>query len=561
MWSYVRVEFVLLQFVVTGASCFVNLALEQGYRGIADMGADPQKPSWNASKAIDGNVAQDYNSNSCAITNTDQNRNTSIWWKVWLQRQFNVAYIEIYFRSDTYTRSAGFSVYTYIPKTFYPLRDPKHLVYHQDPKSGCPASVMNITVNNVTQGIAFINTRPQGYTSTCPNDNTMYTGIEICEVKVMGCDARRFSPRCLSLCPYKCKNRHCDVFNGSCIHGCTDQNALTLDCIVCPNGKFISNKSCVDCPGHCKEEAPCNKLTGMCDNGCANHWNGTFCNICSNHYYSIGCNTPCGHCKNNDVCDKGTGSCPNGCQNHWQGERCNVCSDHYYGTDCSTPCGRCKNNGVCDIGTGRCHDGCSIYWEGEGCDICQDGFYNATCSAKCGHCIREEICEKHDGTCINGCRQNFKPPLCQECVSYKYGPNCGFDCGHCKDGKSCAAENGVCSEGCDSGWIGDLCVTAKLNAPEFDKKGNKLTTTGVAIIASVSTMFAISLFVIFYMSRHIMKNKTNRQRTDASVPENEKASKTYADLSAMDENHAYSTLGCTVSDTPYNVIRDSHHNI
>lgn len=47
---------------------------------------------------------------------------------------------------------------------------------------------------------------------------------------------------------------------------------------VCPNGNFISNKSCVDCPGHCKNGASCNKLTGMCDNGCANHWNGTFCN-------------------------------------------------------------------------------------------------------------------------------------------------------------------------------------------------------------------------------------------------------------------------------------------
>lgn len=47
---------------------------------------------------------------------------------------------------------------------------------------------------------------------------------------------------------------------------------------VCDNGHFISNKSCVDCPGHCKNGAPCNKLTGMCDNGCANHWNGTFCN-------------------------------------------------------------------------------------------------------------------------------------------------------------------------------------------------------------------------------------------------------------------------------------------
>lgn len=77
---------------------------------------------------------------------------------------------------------------------------------------------------------------------------------------------------------------------------------------------------------------------------------------------------------------------------------------------------------------------------------------------------------------------------------------------------------------------------------------NKLTTTGVAIIASVSTMLAISLFVIFYMSRHIMKNKTNRHRTDASEPENEKSPQTYVDLSTVDENHAYLTLGSTVSD-------------
>ncbi|XP_052695683.1 multiple epidermal growth factor-like domains protein 11 [Crassostrea angulata] len=335
------------------------------------MGADPDQSAWNANKAIDGNPSQDYKSNSCAITDVEGNRNTSIWWNVWLQKQFNVAYLEIYFRSDKYARSAGFSVYTYVPQDFNPLQDPKHLVYHQDPKSGCPTSVMNVTVNNVTQGIAFINTRPPEYISTCPNDNTMYTGIEICEVKVMGCDSIRYSPSCELLCPDKCKNHHCDAFNGSCIHGCSDPNALTIDCIVCPNGTFILNKSCVDCPGHCKDGEHCNKLTGMCDNGCANHWNGTFCNICSDHYYGTDCNTPCGHCKNNGVCDKRTGSCPNGCQNHWQGERCEVCSDHYYGTDCNTPCGHCINNGVCDKGTGRCHGGCSIHWEGEGCD---DGY-------------------------------------------------------------------------------------------------------------------------------------------------------------------------------------------
>lgn len=79
----------------------VNLVNDQGLRGTAAMGAAPQKPAWTAGKAIDGNTNQNYHSDSCAITNVDGNRNTSIWWKMWLQRKFNVAYIEIYFRSDS----------------------------------------------------------------------------------------------------------------------------------------------------------------------------------------------------------------------------------------------------------------------------------------------------------------------------------------------------------------------------------------------------------------------------------------------------------------------------
>ena len=45
---------------------------------------------------------------------------------------------------------------------------------------------MNITVNNVTQGIVFLNERPTGYTSKCTGDNLADTGIELCEVKVLG---------------------------------------------------------------------------------------------------------------------------------------------------------------------------------------------------------------------------------------------------------------------------------------------------------------------------------------------------------------------------------------
>lgn len=85
-----------------------------------------------------------------------------------------------------FRRSTGFSIYTYASQNFYPLTDPKHLVYQHDPQSGCPKSVMNVTVNSITQGITYINKRPNGYTSSCQQDNVQYTGIEICEIRVMG---------------------------------------------------------------------------------------------------------------------------------------------------------------------------------------------------------------------------------------------------------------------------------------------------------------------------------------------------------------------------------------
>lgn len=65
------------------------------------MGANPQESGWSADKAIDGNTNQTYVSFFCAITDFERNRNATIWWKVWLSRQFNVTYLEIYFRSDS----------------------------------------------------------------------------------------------------------------------------------------------------------------------------------------------------------------------------------------------------------------------------------------------------------------------------------------------------------------------------------------------------------------------------------------------------------------------------
>ena len=46
-----------------------------------------------------------------------------------------------------------------------------------------------------------------------------------------GCDALRYSNDCSEVCEKKCNSQQCDAFSGSCIYGCTDANALTIDCV------------------------------------------------------------------------------------------------------------------------------------------------------------------------------------------------------------------------------------------------------------------------------------------------------------------------------------------
>lgn len=52
---------------------------------------------------------------------------------------------------------------------------------------------------------------------------------------------------------------------------------LIANVSVCDDYQYISNGSCIHCPGHCRNGRPCNKTTGKCDNGCAMSWTGGFC--------------------------------------------------------------------------------------------------------------------------------------------------------------------------------------------------------------------------------------------------------------------------------------------
>ncbi|XP_078330569.1 uncharacterized protein LOC111111932 [Crassostrea virginica] len=197
------------------------------------MSEPPQKPEWSAQKVVDGNTAQETLT-TCAIMDYLKTY-TSVWWKVRLERRFNVAYLHVFF---PITRASGYYFYSYdSTEVFDPISpDPNNLIYHHDPDSGCPTSIKNITVNRLAQEIVLINKRPRDYSSRCAGDDLTKTTVEICEVKVMGCNEDRYSSNvCRSLCNTKCKDRHCDAFNGSCKYGCADSNALTIDCIEMVN--------------------------------------------------------------------------------------------------------------------------------------------------------------------------------------------------------------------------------------------------------------------------------------------------------------------------------------
>lgn len=71
----------------------------ESLQGRATMNGNPQNTNWSADKVVDGNTNQTANGGSCAIMDFSKNYR-SVWLNVQLQRLFNVAYIEIYFRNE-----------------------------------------------------------------------------------------------------------------------------------------------------------------------------------------------------------------------------------------------------------------------------------------------------------------------------------------------------------------------------------------------------------------------------------------------------------------------------
>ncbi|XP_061180611.1 uncharacterized protein LOC133189226 [Saccostrea echinata] len=500
MW----LEAITLIFVihyVSKTSSFVNLAHTptQSLQGSASWNLSPHAENWTADKAVDGNINQTYVW-TCAISNYNKNYKM-VWWK----------------RTGAQNRATGFSIYIYNDKSFFPSSGYKDcLVYHHDPMSGCPVSMYNITVNKLAQGVAFFNERPVGFTSNCVSAEVTKTSVEICEVRVMGCDPNRYHFGCSGACSVKCKESHCDAFNGSCIYGCSNPNAVFLNCIVCDDGMYAFNGGCIQC-GHCKDDRPC---------------------------------------------DKRTGSCSSGCKENWTGDLCKECIDGFYDQDCSTKCGECRSK-ICDKRNGSCLNGCKTNWKEPLCLECSNGMYDQKCSTRCGLCL-EGFCDKKNGSCLSECKLNWKEPLCQECVDGFHDEDCSRQCGYCLEG-FCDKKNGTCLNGCVGNWQGPLCQVHTTREPRTGD--NEFSKTSLVVISVISTLLGVfllsTLIIVVYIKRtRCLQNNVRENSINDHLSRKDTEQK-YDELKGGKEDHHYTSIGSTNRESTYQEIhtyRNSEFN-
>ncbi|XP_061180600.1 cell death abnormality protein 1-like [Saccostrea echinata] len=340
-----------------------NLSSLPAYKGHASQSRTYSGYNAPADRAVDGYL-QEERENTCSITLAKPEFKAA-WWKFSLKRMSNIAYLEIYFRRSTVNRHVGFSVFVFNDSSYIPPSNAfQHKVFIHN-TSTCLERVTTVTVNRESQGIALYNSKEPPVNTSCAGYEPAFATIEICEVKVMGCPSQHYGENCTS-CDPKCRDRHCEAFNGSCIYGCSNTVIESSDCSVCKKGYY--GQSCELNCGKCSIGTFCDNITGICPEGCQDHWTGFLCDACPDGFYGAACELNCGKCSNGSFCDNVTGICSQGCQDHWNGSSCDDCVAGFYGQTCENFCGNCGNGTYCNTSSGICPDGCEDQWDGLMCN-------------------------------------------------------------------------------------------------------------------------------------------------------------------------------------------------
>ncbi|XP_078329598.1 uncharacterized protein LOC111116561 [Crassostrea virginica] len=469
----------------------------------------------------------------------------AVWWKVDLGGVYNIYSVNILFKNyDGYEsrqqgRFAGFSLYISNNGDI----DNSSLCY----KDGPQLPPLNFTTTCITSGryVIFYNERLDG-TTYPKNYQTVTVFTELCEVIVQGCHTSIvYGDNCDERCPTNCKYNTCHIQNGTCFECKPGWMRRTCD-IRCADGWYgVDCKQ--NCSGHCRDNIPCNHVTGQCDGGCAAGWSGELCDTeCKNGTFGLNCVNSCsGNCLNDSPCNRQTGHCETGCKLGYTNALCNQhCFPGSFGNECEQKCsGHCLENRTCDRIDGTCNDGCNDGYMGKLCnDFCKEGYYGRNCSRVCpSNC---KTCKPTDGTC--SCYAGWMGPNCSIGCVWSYGEDCRYPCNkHCVN-QTCDRFNGSCLSGCDSGFHGEKCDQEYESTSCF---ASSLSTVSSGFLgAVVSLCVFVTMAVVIYTIRrrktciHCNNRPSSKVSPNAEIENPQTGDSTYQELSIPESEKAYQNL-------------------
>ncbi|XP_062571491.1 uncharacterized protein LOC134233533 [Saccostrea cucullata] len=238
---------------------------------------------WGADKAVDGRYSDRAPvGEHCTIS--DSRKHNATWW-VDLGGVFRIHHITIYYRTDNFEwdstngyteRFLGFSVY--VSNTTN--KEEGNLCF-KDTNYTKETIPSNITIECVMNGryVIYYNERLPG--NIYPEGYSQYAFNELCELEVYGCNMSDvYGENCTLPCPRNCIERQCDIVEGTCL-GCIVGYKGSKCEEECPIGHFGYN--CEEsCNINCRVRGRCNRVTGLCQGGCKDGWEGSRCDKSKN---------------------------------------------------------------------------------------------------------------------------------------------------------------------------------------------------------------------------------------------------------------------------------------
>ncbi|BFZ15391.1 hypothetical protein BsWGS_18430 [Bradybaena similaris] len=392
-----------------------NFALKQAASQSSEF---PQQGQ--ASNAVDGDVDSSLTGLSCTHTA----RQELPWWKVTLNRPYDLTSIYVYNRHVDQSRLSGFVATTYNGNT-------RNVMFRDEALTVTSVYKLNLVS---TKAITTIELKqPRG------------GWMDICEMEAYGdavCPDGTYGLDCEHDCACKV-NESCSVATGACSSDPCPRGAYGYKCTQ------LCDRKCI--------RLYCMQNTGFCTY-CPDGYTGDFCNLeCSAGTYGGRCERTCSvNCLN--TCDTKTGACD--CKERYAGLRCNRCASTFYGENCTIPCSeRCLNR-TCEMLTGQCI-ACSRNIMGPMCNECVAGYFGPLCLERCPKRCLDKVCARDTGKCIS-CPEGFKGDDCTtECSNGTYGRNCKSVCS--KDCKGiCNKKTGECvCTGSRTGPRCDICHAGK----------------------------------------------------------------------------------------------------